>query len=543
MSIFSIIVSYIKKEYEEEFSGGLSRDDFFKMIYNKSFGDTRFWMNLKNFFIGSTTTFENLQINDSTNYPFKGVVNDEFKYGGEMASFQQLGMAGEYKCNELLYTGGNNKTLNIFFNIEETVYRPNEGKLLWHDGRRQDKTIEPWSIEDYYMLFSATPDIIGLKKEINDLESDVFIESKIDVIKNHDLLKNVVEIKSSLIDENVSCDVRNILIATTRVDEQAMFYQLIGYKSSSPIVNAIESHVNSSIIYYYEEKMLLAQDNHVNLSLTNPRVHNAIYAQAVNKIVVDDECYDSKYVVTCESSEFRCEFDIPKNAAVEFVNEANKKFVNSKGLRKIIFRDASYSSEVRQYIFQNKSNTCKNFFQQTKTKKHSDDDIYDRIKDELYKNVQVLLIPSLDLTQARIETDIHDIRLNPRCGYINQLLREMIASLNLIDRTRTDMTGYLLLPSLSSYKKTNVVEYNLHSLLAFKFVVPVEILCEFRDEIVFNMIDKTYNIIDDKSSLKLSKFTLHKISFYRSQLSRKAQSRTATFVKRRKTIKKEEEEE
>ena len=143
--------------------------------------------------------------------------------------------------------------------MDETIYRPNEGKLLWHDGR-QNKMIEPWSIEDYYMLFSATPDIIGLNKKTNDLESDIFPESKIDLIKNYDLLSNVVEIKSSLIDENVNCDVRNILLSTTRVDEQPMFYQLIKYKSADPIVKAVDEYANSSIIYYYKEKLLLARD-------------------------------------------------------------------------------------------------------------------------------------------------------------------------------------------------------------------------------------------------------------------------------------------
>ena len=67
--------------------------------------NTLFWINNKRFFIGSITTFENVQINDSINYPFKGSGDDEHVFGGMMASFQQLGTAGEYKCNCYILVG------------------------------------------------------------------------------------------------------------------------------------------------------------------------------------------------------------------------------------------------------------------------------------------------------------------------------------------------------------------------------------------------------------------------------------------------------
>ncbi len=104
MSIYDTIVSAMKTEYPE--LENLSRNEFYNMIYHRSFDNTLFWLNNKKYFIGSTTTFENVQINDSSNYPFKSIGDDEHVFGGMMASYQQLGAAGEYKCNELLYTSG-----------------------------------------------------------------------------------------------------------------------------------------------------------------------------------------------------------------------------------------------------------------------------------------------------------------------------------------------------------------------------------------------------------------------------------------------------
>ena len=533
-SVYDTIVSAIIKEYPELES--LTRNQFSDVIFDRK--DTQFWLKQKRFFIGSTTTFENLRIDDSNNYPFRSSTGDnEYTSGGMMASYQQLGAAGEIKCSELLYTCGDNKLLSEFFDMDNTIYRLNETKLLWHDGRRQ-KMIEPWSFEDYYILFSATPDIIGLNKKTNELASDEFPDSKIDLIKNLDLLNNVVEIKSSLIgdfDEMANCAVRKTLLSTTKMEEQTMFYQLTKYKSADPVVHAVEECARKTIAYYYKDTILLKLDNHVNLAITNPRVHNTVYTQAVKKIA--DGNYDSKYVVKCQSSEFRCEFDMQKDDAVKFVANAKKKFIHNKGLKKIVFYDARYSSTVRRYIFNNKSNMCKSIFQQTKIKKPSND-IYDKIEDALRENVKVLLIPSSDLTQARMETDIDDVRLNPRSGCINQLLREMVAGSNLVACTRTDMTGYLLLPSFTSYqpKSSKMVEYNLHSLLAFKFVVPVDLLHKFRDEVVCHMIHRTRDV-EGGNSLKLSTSALSKIISYEKQFKKPGnvvRSRHTLYGRKRK---------
>lgn len=547
-SIYRSILVNIQKDYDYFEIDDADREKFCNMIYDESFKNTSVWLNQKRYFVGSKGTFEYLCIDEPTFYPFKDkedVEAEENSSGGRMLAFQTVGAAGERLCGDaiLTHSGYNsNDTIVDFFNLKSDLFRYNEGKLLWHDIHLKE-TVKPHSIEDYLMLFSATPDFIGLDKSIEGFDSDTYV-SKIDVIKRENLFRSVVEVKSSVLNPMESCSVLSILLSTTCVFEQDMFYNLKdAYKSPEDAFRAVDQHVKGSIAYYYEDQQKLAKDKKVSLQIINPRVHNSILDQAKKKIAA--EVYDPKYEIRCVTSKFWCQFKIPREDAVNFVTAAkkNRVFKKSGGRRKVECFDNSRSTDIKQYIFNTKAATCKGLFKTVKpTKGNSNtEDIYSKIDAALRKSAEVLFVPNAGNFKTAYTTkdarDIRDIRLNSKdkAGYIHQLLREMVGSLNLVSDTTTAMTGYLVMPSLydiASNSEDPVFE--LHSLLAFKFLVPVELLLKFRTEVVSDMLYKNRCLV--KGSLKLSESASDEVETYSKKLSKKERSHIDVFVRKRTAI-------
>ena len=535
MSIYTSIVSAISNKHSEfesflEHSDKSSqRDKFCYAIYEKCSVNHLFWKFSKTIFIGSTDSFKNIHLNDPTNYPFKG---EPISQNGH--SYQEVGEKGEEICLNLLDSSIHNDLLCEFFDRTNTFYKHNEAKISWHDCGIE-KRIEPYSIDDYQLLFTATPDALGVSNHLKNIQSYNYF---LDVLVNNKYMNSVVEIKTSLKDDIGICNVRDKLFAKTTIDEQLMFYQFYKYKSKHEVVRKVDEHANQTIIFYYRElsssslwEPLCVNDNHVHLNIHNPCVHNSILKQAKVKLNMSD-FYDPNYVIVSQLQEFKCEFTIPRQMAMEFVTYAYNQHKSNNGQKKVTTnKNQIPSSKIRHYIFNCKSHYCKNLFQPIIINKKQND-IYDEIESILNENVEALFIPSTDLKQAHVVKEFPDIRFNPRSAYLKQLLREMISCL---DATYQDkIKGYLLLLSVSKESVLNTEsQYNLHSLLAFKFTVPVDVLRRLRHEIICQVINKTKDNIEP-TVLPLSDSAL--ITINESNIKNKT-DRKLPLIKRHKYCK------
>lgn len=500
-SIYDIISSQIQTDHPE-LANMPSRTDFSDMVYHTGAVSLQTWLDHRRYFIGSrrANSTVNVNISDPNVYPFADKVNEaDDRTGPMMQEYEQVGETGESKIEQLMSLDMADENWRAFFNTDNSFCKRNRGKMLWHEDFDDEKEPQPFSLRDYQIMFSATPDFLGVnKRRYADAESELFPETKIDKIKSHHLLDSVMEVKSS-VSETKRCDARRVLLETTALDEHPMFYQLSRYKSTVPAVATVTDKASLTINFYHGGTPLLATDTAMGLYMTEPRVHNAVLEQAKTKLAAckdNPSEYNDLYTITCKTSQFYADFHLPYEHASKFVDDCVCRYRIQQG-RKMLRKQqrqndgttSCLSSAVRSYIFNTKSTACKKMFNRLTEKTTAPitrlDKAYTDIDHHLRENVQVLLAKTLD--DITVETsNLHDVRITARTDHIHQLLREMTACLRLTNDDGRPVIGYLVMPSL------NANSMEIESLVAFRFDVSRSILRRFKREVMITTLFETW---------------------------------------------------